>query len=87
MHTRVPRLAPRAFEDIAHTQLTPDLLHVDQLAFVSKTRIAGDHEEPADSRERGDDFLDHAVGEILLLRVAAHIGERQHRDRRLVGEG
>ena len=37
-------------------------------------------------RERGDDLLDHAVGEIFLLRVAAHVLERQHRDRRLVGE-
>src|SRR4029077_20321104 len=36
--------------------------------------------------ERGDDLLDHAVRKILLLWVAAHIGERQHRDRRLVGE-
>jgi hypothetical protein len=37
-------------------------------------------------RECRDDLLDHAVGEIFLLRVAAHIGEGQHRDRRLVGE-
>ena len=37
-------------------------------------------------RERGDDLLDHAVGEIFLLRVAAHVLERQHRDRRLVGQ-
>jgi hypothetical protein len=36
--------------------------------------------------ERGDDFLDHAVGEVLLLRVAAQVLEWQHRDRRLVGQ-
>jgi len=35
---------------------------------------------------RKDDLLDHAVDEILLLRIAAHVGEREHRDRRLVGE-
>src|SRR6266481_2547460 len=35
---------------------------------------------------RGDDLLDHAVSEIFLLGVAAHIGEGQHRDRRLVGQ-
>jgi len=63
----------------------PDLLHIDRLAFVGKARIAGDHEQPADARERSDDLLDHAVGEILLLRVAAHVLERQHRDGRLVG--
>jgi hypothetical protein len=31
-------------------------------------------------------LLHHAVGEILLLWVAAHVLERQHRDRRLVGQ-
>src|SRR6516162_7528683 len=79
-------LAHRAFEHVAHTQLTPDLLHIDRLTSVSKTRIAGDDEEPTDAGEGGDDLLDHAVGEIFLLWVAAHIGEGQDRDRRLVGE-
>jgi hypothetical protein len=32
------------------------------------------------------DVLDHAVGEIFLLRIAAHIGEGQHGNRRLVGQ-
>ena len=39
-----------------------------------------------DPRKRGDDLLDHAVGEIFLLRIAAQIGKRQYRDRRLVGQ-
>jgi hypothetical protein len=30
------------------------------------------------------DIVSNAVGEILLLRIAAQVGERQHRDRRLV---
>src|SRR5262249_6359379 len=34
-----------------------------------------------------NDLLDHPVGKVLLLRIAAHILERQHCDRRLVGEG
>jgi hypothetical protein len=33
-----------------------------------------------------DDLLDHPIGEVFLLWIAAHIGERQHRYRRLVGE-
>ena len=37
--------------------------------------------------KRRDDVLDHAVGEIVLLGVAAHVHERQDGDRRLVGEG
>jgi hypothetical protein len=80
------RFADRAFEHVAHAELAPDLLHVDGLALVGKTRIAGDYEEPTDAGECGDDLLDHAVGEIFLLRIATHIGERQHRDRRLVGQ-
>src|SRR6266436_6313669 len=85
-HARTP-LPHRAFKHIADAQFAADLLHVDRLALVGKARVAGDHEQPADARERGDDLLDHAVGEIFLLRVAAHIGERQHRDRGLVREG
>ncbi len=78
--------AHRAFEHIADTQFATDLLHIDRLALVNEGRIAGDDKEPADAGECGDDLLDHAVGEILLLRVAADIGKGQHRDRRLVGE-
>src|SRR6516164_4386652 len=80
------RLAHWAFEDVAHAKLVPDPRYVDGLAFVRKARIASDDEQPADARERGDDLLDHAVGEIFLFRVAAHIREGQDRDRRLVGK-
>jgi hypothetical protein len=80
------RPAHRAFKDIADAQFTSDLLHVDALALVGKTRISRDDKEPADAGECCDDLLDHAVGEIFLLWVAAQIGEGQHRDRRLVGE-
>src|ERR1700730_11468703 len=81
-----PGFADRAFEDIAHAQVAPDLLHIDALALVGEARIARDDEEPPDARECRDDLLDHAVGEIFLLGIAAHVGKRQHRDRRLVGK-
>jgi hypothetical protein len=77
-------LAHRAFQNITHPQFAPDLFHIDGLALVGEARIASDDEEPADARQRRDDLLDHAVGEILLLGIAAHIGEGQHRDRRFV---
>jgi hypothetical protein len=32
-------------------------------------------------------ILHHAVGEIVLLGIAAHVLERQHRDRRFFGQG
>ena len=57
------------------------------MSFVREARIAGDDEEPADAGKGGDDLLDHAVDEIFLLGIAAHIGEGQHRDRRFLGEG
>jgi hypothetical protein len=46
------RLAHRAFQNIAHPQLAPDLFHVDGAAFVREGRIAGDDEEQADSGAR-----------------------------------
>ena len=76
----VAALAHRTFEDIAHSEFAAHLLHVDGAALVGEARIAGDHEEPADAGERRDDLLDHAVGEVFLLRVAAHIGEGQYCD-------
>src|SRR5690349_21181967 len=74
------------FEYIPHPKLPPDLLNVNGRSLIRKTRIASDDEEPADAAKRGNDFLDHAVSEIFLLRVATHISKRQHRDRRLVGQ-
>jgi len=78
-------LSYRAFEDIAYAQFATDLLYVDGLALVGKARITGDDEEPSYPGERSDDLLDHAIGEIFLLGVPAHILERQNRNRRLVG--
>src|SRR6516225_10377767 len=74
------------FEDIVHAELTADLLYVDRTALVGEAAVARDDKEPPDLRQRGDDVLGHAVREKLLFRVAAHVLERQHRDRRLVGQ-
>jgi hypothetical protein len=79
------QLAHRPSEHIAHAQLVADPLHIDSLALVGEARIAGDHEEPSDAGQTGDDVLDHAVGEIFLLGVGAHVLERQHCDRWPVG--
>src|SRR5215471_12794522 len=77
-------LAHRAFKHVTDSELPPDLLHIDGLALVSEARITGGDEQPADAREGGRDLLDHAVSEIFLLRIAAQIVERQHRERGLV---
>jgi len=39
------------------------------------------------AREAGQDVLGDPVGEVPLLRVAAHIGEGQDDDGGLVGQG
>ena len=67
-------LADAAFDHVADAELLGDLLQVDRLALVDERRVAGDDEEPAQLRQRGDDVLADAVGEILLLRLAAHVG-------------
>src|SRR5580704_11155521 len=75
------RFAHRAFEHIADAQFMTDPLNVGGLALVDKARIARDDKQPAYAGKRSDDLFDHAVGEIFLLRVAAHILERQNRNR------
>src|SRR5262249_20118282 len=45
-----------------------------------------DHEKLPEARQRRDDLLDNAIGEILLLWVAAHILKGKHSNGWLVGE-
>ena len=82
----VAALAHAALDHIADAELLGDLLHVDGLALVDERRVARDHEEPAQLGQRGDDVLADAVGEILLLRIAAHVDEGKHGDGRPVGQ-
>src|SRR6516164_1626433 len=80
----VSRLAHAAFEHITHPELAPDLFYVHGAAFVSEARIARYHEQLARTRQRRNDFLHHAVGEILLLGIATHVLKWQDGNRRLV---
>ena len=71
----------RTFEHVAHVQFAADLLHVEGLALVGKGGVTGDHERASDAREIGGQALGHAIDEIVLLGVAADIGEGQDDDR------
>ena len=82
----VAALAHAALDHVADAELLGDLLQVDGLALVDERRVARDHEEPAQLGQRGDDVLADAVGKILLLRIAAHVGEGKHGDGRPVGQ-
>src|SRR5260370_18354883 len=76
-----------ALEDIADVQLAPDRLHVEPLAFVGERRIAGDHDGVSYPRKVGREALRDPVDEMLLLRFAADVGEREddHREARRGG--
>jgi len=74
------RFAHAAFEDVAYAQLLPDLFDVDGLALVGESRVAGDYWKGAPAGEHQNDVLGDAVGEKLLLGIAAKIGKRQHCD-------
>ena len=83
---RRARLSHAAFQHVAHAKLASDLPDVDRPALVGERGIARDHEQRLEARQRGRDVLHQAVGKILLLGIAAHVLERQHRDRGLVGK-
>ena len=82
----IASFAHTAFEHIANAKFTPDLLYVDGLAFVSKAGVSRDDEKRLGPRQAGNDVLDHAVGEIVLLRIGAQVGEGEYGDRGFIGE-
>ena len=71
-----------ALENVADVQLAPDRLHVERLALVGESRIAGDHDSAADTREVGRQALRDPVDEMFLFGVAPDIGERQDDNRK-----
>ena len=79
-------LADAALEHEAHAQVASDLLHLDRPALVAEGGVARDHEQGRNLREVGDQVFGHAVAEIFLLRIAAHVLERQDGDRWFVGQ-
>src|SRR4029453_13504718 len=74
----VAGLAHAAFQHVAHAKLAADFLHVHRPTLVDEARIAPDDEQPANARQGDDDVFHYAVGEILLLRIAAQVVEGQH---------
>src|SRR5262245_6676413 len=78
------RPAHSPLKDITHAKPAPDFLDIDRSAFEGEARIASDHKQPFEPRQRGDDLINHPVRKILLLGIAAHVLERQHGNRRPV---
>ena len=67
-----------AFEHIGHVQLARDLRQIFRSAAVARGGRARDHAQPADSRERGDNFILNTLRKKRVLLVGAEILERQH---------
>ena len=76
--------AHAAFEHIANAELACDLPDIDGAALVDKGRVARDDEQPPDAGQAGDQVLGYAVGEIVLIGIAAHVVKRQHRNGRTI---
>jgi len=70
-----------ALQHVACAQLPPDLPDINRLALVLEGGIARDDHELGEPRQLRCNVLSNAVAEIVLLRVAAEVGEGQHRDR------
>jgi len=75
------------FQDGGDVQLRADLPDVEVLALEEECGGAGDDANALDVGERVDDLLGHAVGEVLVLLVAAQVREGQHHDRRRCRRG
>src|SRR5262245_38222404 len=78
--------AHTAFEYISHSQLAPDLLHIDGSALVGEARVPGDDKEATKARQRRNYFLDDTIREILLLAVATQVVEGEDSDGRFAGQ-
>src|SRR5207247_10934468 len=50
-------------------------------ALKSKSRCAGNHVQPVNSRQGTDDLFGDPVTEVLLIPPRAHVHEREHDNR------
>jgi hypothetical protein len=72
--------ADAALQDVGDVQFLCNLRDLNLLALEGKRRRARDHEQVSDLAELVDQLFGHAIGEVLLRRVAAHVGEGQDGD-------
>jgi len=70
-----------ALDHIVDAELPGDATCCDLFPLVHEDRVAGDDEEIVEAGHFGDDVLGQAVGKEFLVRIAAHVHERQHGDR------
>src|SRR4029453_12341085 len=76
-------LPDTSLQDISHAQLAAYVRDLNRPVLVRERRITRNHGKLTDLPEIRDYIVSDAVGEVLLLRVVAHVRERKHRDKRL----
>jgi hypothetical protein len=76
----VARFAHAALENMRDIELAGDLSDIDSLRLERERRVARDDGERGHLAQIGDDVLGDAVAEIFLLRIAAHVDEREDAD-------
>jgi hypothetical protein len=83
----VGRFADAAFDHVVDAEFLGDAARRHRLAFVDEDGVARDDEQVLEACDFGDDVFGQSVGEEFLVRVSAHVDERQHRDRRHARRG
>lgn len=72
--------AHRALDDVRHAHPRRDVLHRQVLPLEMERGGARGDQQLQQLRQRVQDFLGQAVGEVLVVGAAAQRGERQHGD-------
>jgi hypothetical protein len=72
--------ADAALEHGADLEPLADRPDVFELALERKDRCSRYHVQPADLRQRVDQLVGHAIGEVLVVRVGAQVGKGEHRN-------
>ena len=74
-------LTHAALQHVLDAQLLSYLSLFSRFSLVGEAGIARDHKEAGKPREVIDQLVADTIAEVVLLRVAAQICERQYRDR------
>ncbi len=77
----VPRLPHAPLEHVLDVELPRDGPRVFIRALEHSRGVSRDHAQRTAAREAGDDLLGEPVAQVGVLRIGAHVVERQHDDR------
>ena len=74
----VVRFAHAAFEHCVYLQLASDFADVLVLSLECKRGRSRRYPKRFDLRQRIDDFFSNTIAEKFVLRIVAHVHEREH---------